>query len=227
MGDLLSRRRLMMLSKLKTVKYGYLYNWYVTQGTGNASITSSNDWGCATITSSDTLFNILGGRAYGGKLKDIGTTYWDSPNTGAENYGNFSLRANGSRESNGDFINIRSSANMWVNATYRWVVMSSSIVVNYASRQATEGNGIRLFRIATTPEQLQSDGSACAPYIGNDGLSYPTVKIGTYVWLACNLAETKYRGMTDITLVSDNTQWTNLTAGARCAYNNDINNVFI
>jgi uncharacterized protein (TIGR02145 family) len=218
---------LMSSAGLPIVKYGYLYNWYVTQGTGNASITSSDDWACATISSSDTLFNILGGGPYGGKLKDIGTTYWDSPNTGAENYGNFSLRANGTRESNGGFLNLRSSANIWADFNYRWTVMSSNILVNYANRQPTEGNGIRLFRAATVSEQLQADGSACAPYVGNDGLSYPTVKIGTQVWLACNLAETKYRWGTDITNVTDNAQWAGLTSGAMCAYDNDINNVFI
>jgi hypothetical protein len=99
----------------------------------------------------------------------------------------------------------------------------------YADATGAKGLGmaLRLVRPATVSEQLQADGSACAPYVGNDGLSYPTIKIGTQVWTAVNLAETKYRGGTNIPNVTNNATWAGLTSGAMCAYDNDINNVFI
>lgn len=82
------------------------------------------------------------------------------------------------------------------------------------------GMSIRLVRPATEAELLLVDGTSCTPYIGNDGKSYQTVKIGTQVWLAENLAETKYRNGDTIPTVTDNTTWAGLTTGAKCAYDN-------
>lgn len=86
------------------------------------------------------------------------------------------------------------------------------------------GYPIRLVRPATAEELLLSDGTACANYTGNDGKVYRTVKIGTQVWLADNLLESKYRDDSLIPIVEDNTTWANLTTGACCYYNNDSNN---
>jgi len=62
-------------------------------------------------------------------------------------------------------------------------------------------------------------------YTGNDGKVYRTICIGTQEWLACNLAETKYRNLDDIPEVTDNDDWVALTTGALCAYDNDWDNV--
>src|ERR1035437_2785206 len=53
-----------------------------------------------------------------------------------------------------------------------------------------------------------------------DGNEYKTIVIGTQTWMAENLRTTKYRAGTAIPNVTDNTAWTNLTAGAYCNYNN-------
>ena len=57
---------------------------------------------------------------------------------------------------------------------------------------------------------------------------YPTVVIGTQVWMAENLRTTKYRDGSNIPLVTDNTQWANnwnngnsLQQPMMCWYNND------
>ena len=63
--------------------YGKLYNWFaVTDPRGLAPagyhIPSKTEW--------ETLIDCLGGaNIAGGKLKEMGTTHWTSPNTGADN----------------------------------------------------------------------------------------------------------------------------------------------
>ncbi len=60
------------------------------------------------------------------------------------------------------------------------------------------------------------------------GNTYPTVTIGTQVWMSENLRTTKYRDGSNIPVVTDNTQWANnwnngnpLSQPMMCWYNND------
>ena len=57
-----------------------------------------------------------------------------------------------------------------------------------------------------------------------DGNIYRTVVIGTQVWMAENLKTTKYIDGTDIPNVTDISEWSTLTSGAYCWYNNDLSN---
>jgi uncharacterized protein (TIGR02145 family) len=57
-----------------------------------------------------------------------------------------------------------------------------------------------------------------------DGNVYNTVTIGTQVWMKENLKVTHYRNGDSIPLVTDNTAWMGLTAGAYCDYNNTPGN---
>ena len=54
-----------------------------------------------------------------------------------------------------------------------------------------------------------------------DGNIYPTVRIGSQLWMAENLKTTKYNDGTSIPNVTDNTAWAALTTGAYSWYNND------
>ncbi|PIS29553.1 MAG: hypothetical protein COT43_03570 [Candidatus Marinimicrobia bacterium CG08_land_8_20_14_0_20_45_22] len=58
-----------------------------------------------------------------------------------------------------------------------------------------------------------------------DGNVYQTVKIGNQWWMAENLKVTHYRNGEAIPNITDNTAWSNLSTGALCDYNNDVNNV--
>lgn len=57
-----------------------------------------------------------------------------------------------------------------------------------------------------------------------DGNGYDTVQIGIQKWLKQNLKVTKYRNGNIIENVTDNSQWSVLTTGAYCWYNNLIVN---
>ena len=58
-----------------------------------------------------------------------------------------------------------------------------------------------------------------------DGNVYQTVKIGNQWWMAENLKATHYRNGDDIPNEPGTDEWANLTVGARCAYDNNENNV--
>ena len=60
-----------------------------------------------------------------------------------------------------------------------------------------------------------------------DSNIYPTVKIGDQWWMAENLKVTRYRNGDDIPIVTDDTEWENLTTGAYCNYNNNSDNADI
>lgn len=199
-------------------------------GTGNA-ITSSNDWAVPNYTDlnynqTNSLFYYLGGAtAYSGKLKEIGLTYWDSPNTGATNELGFNARGGGYRiGADGSFLDIKktllihskfessSDSRQYAIAKY-----DLDAQINMSGGWSSKKNGcsIRLLYVGTgTPSN----------YVGNDGKVYRIVQIGTQWWLADNLAETLYRDGSTIPVVIDNTAWSALTTGARCVYDNNESN---
>ena len=65
-----------------------------------------------------------GGDVAGGKLKEIGTTHWQSPNKGATNETGFTALPGGYRKFNGSFDGVGSSGYWWSAtedcATFSW-----------------------------------------------------------------------------------------------------------
>ena len=60
-----------------------------------------------------------------------------------------------------------------------------------------------------------------------DGNVYHSVKIGTQTWMLENLRVTHYRNGDPIQHVTDETQWTSLTTGAYCNFENSSDNAAI
>ncbi|MBP7152303.1 MAG: fibrobacter succinogenes major paralogous domain-containing protein [Paludibacteraceae bacterium] len=89
--------------------YGALYKW--------ASIELNpcpEGWHVPSDDEWTTLTNYLGGHSVaGGKLKETGTTHWDSPNTDATNESGFTALPGGLRLRNGEFFNVRSEGIWW------------------------------------------------------------------------------------------------------------------
>jgi uncharacterized protein (TIGR02145 family) len=91
--------------------YGAIYNWFAVN-TGNLCPTGwhvPND-----DTEWITLENFLGGASpAGGKLKESGTTHWNSPNTGATNETGFTALPGGYRHSDGTFSDMENTGYWW------------------------------------------------------------------------------------------------------------------
>jgi uncharacterized protein (TIGR02145 family) len=91
--------------------YGRLYNWY---GVADSRNIAPAGWHVASDAEWQTLVDYLGGSAVaGGKLKEVGTTHWNPPNTGATNESGFSALPGGYRSSNGYFYDMGSYAYFW------------------------------------------------------------------------------------------------------------------
>ena len=81
-------------------KYGALYNWY----TVNTKKLCPNGWHVPTDAEWTILTTYLGGESVaGGKLKETGTSHWESPNTGATNKSGFTALPGGFRNHDGTF----------------------------------------------------------------------------------------------------------------------------
>jgi uncharacterized protein (TIGR02145 family) len=236
----MSRRNMMAGKKAKEVKYGKLYNAHAALATGDNSVISlamSNaGWGIPTGSQITTVANHIGGYATGGgKLKEAGVVYWNIPNAGATNEFHFSMRGAGAREeSGGSFGGLTTVGAFWTTypgsagATYGIAFYSDAQNFGFVEYYNRRGLSIRPVRSATMQEQMNiPDGGPTIPFIGNDGVQYPTVRIGTQVWLACNLAETKFRDGSDIPNVTNNATWAGLNTGATCDINNNIIYTFI
>jgi len=89
----------------KNAKYGKLYNWYAVSKTtnGNKNICPTG-WHVPTDAEWMVLTDNLGGDSIaGGKMKEVGTTNWYSPNTDATNMSLFTGLPGGYRYSYGDY----------------------------------------------------------------------------------------------------------------------------
>lgn len=210
------------------IALGYLYNWW--SATDARNITASG-WHLPSIGELSTLITYVGGESIaGGHLKEASLTYWDTPNTGADNSSLFNARGSGVRYA-GNYNYIKNSSSFWsstesTDPLYAWEIrLNSSTATCYAGIYTgyykNSGFSIRILKNSTSLTNGQA-----GTYTGNDGKVYPTICIGTQEWISCNLAETKYRDGSSIPTVADASAWSALSSGAKCAYNNDESNVF-
>jgi len=179
-------------------------------------------WHVPTLSEYGTLISTLSSPAFDtGKLKEIGFTYWDSPNLGAGNISGFSARGTGSRDSSGSFQDLKHTFNMWTSTIYASdnnyhesiQLYYDSLSQNIQPAHSNKGLSVRLIKDDTI------DNGSVTDYDGN---IYPTVTIGTQVWMKENLKVEHYIDGTIIPNITDNTAWSIDTSGALCYYNNNI-----
>lgn len=92
--------------------YGKLYNWYAVNDSRGIA---PEGWHIPTDFEWTTLSNCLGGFSEaGGPMKEIGTTHWTTPNTGATNFSGFIGLPGGYRDfGDGTFIDIGDRGVWW------------------------------------------------------------------------------------------------------------------
>ena len=91
--------------------YGKLYNWYAVNDSRGLA---PEGWHVPTDFEWTTTADCLGGDTVaGGLMKEIGTTHWNTPNTGASNLSGFTGLPGGFRDSDGTFNEIGDYGNWW------------------------------------------------------------------------------------------------------------------
>jgi uncharacterized protein (TIGR02145 family) len=102
--------------------YGLLYSSHTVNGSKNICPTG---WHVPTESEWNGLITYLDGtEAAGGHMKETGTTYWFSPNTGADNSIGFSARGGGYYTNT--FYNLRYSSRWWADNTLKYYQLSYS-----------------------------------------------------------------------------------------------------
>ena len=90
--------------------YGGLYNWFAVSTGKLCPI----DWHVPSDAEWTDFTDFMAGEIVaGGRLKEIGTAHWLTPNTGATNEKGFTALPGGSRDNNGNFNNIGQDGNWW------------------------------------------------------------------------------------------------------------------
>jgi uncharacterized protein (TIGR02145 family) len=123
--------------------YGALYNWYAV----NTNKLAPTGWHVPIDEEWTTLTNYLGGvDVAGGKLKEVGTTHWQSPNTGATNETSFTALPGGYRDNN--YTDIKNISGFWSSTIYpQWNaaldrIFIYSITSVYIGNPRSRANGL-------------------------------------------------------------------------------------
>jgi uncharacterized protein (TIGR02145 family) len=129
--------------------YGKLYNWYAVN-TGNLCPTgyhvpSNDEW--------TTLTTYLNGTSVaGGKLKEVGTVHWDSPNNGATDEFGFTALPGGLRSLNAKWFYIRTIGYWWTStaasSSYSRLIrmFNTSTGINFYTYQPRYGLSVRCLK---------------------------------------------------------------------------------
>ena len=187
--------------------YGKLYNWYALNDLRGIA---PDGYHVPTDIEWNTLIDYLGGGVVaGGVMKKSGTTYWNSPNTDAVNSSGFTALPGGYRAPSGYSDDINEFANFW---------SLSEIDIDHASQYTLH------YTVGSIVDQsLNKQGGLSVRLVKGEAISTecPDITIGSQTWTGCNLSIATYANGEIIPQVQDPTEWSNLTTGAWCYYDND------
>lgn len=135
--------------------YGVLYNWTAAMANSSSSSTANpsgiqgacpTGWHLPSDAEWTQLTTYVGTSDTGGRLKEIGTTHWTSPNTGATNETGFTALPGGYRLGNGTFGNVGQNGDWWsateLNATYAWLRYISNYLSSVSRSNSSKELGV-------------------------------------------------------------------------------------
>jgi uncharacterized protein (TIGR02145 family) len=102
-------------NQMNNAKYGKLYNWFAVSPTtnGNKNVCPTG-WHVPTDAEWTVLTDYLGGESVaGGKMKEVGTASWNSPNTDATNTSLFTGLPGGGRYGLGNYYYFGDGGHWW------------------------------------------------------------------------------------------------------------------
>ena len=107
---------------------------------------ANSNYDCALNADFTALSTALGGNTVsGGKMKELGVSHWNSPNTGADNSSGFTaLPGGGKYLSNGACADIGAIGYYWTYDDFVAYMQSSSAVLSFLSNYATKKAGFSL-----------------------------------------------------------------------------------
>jgi hypothetical protein len=203
-------------SSMPAVNRGLLYNSYVQKDPRGIF---PSPWRLPTRAEINSYIAAYGGGSFaGGHLKETGFTYWNTPNTGADNSTKYNGRAAGFRGPGGSYP-LPGEETYYLTSTlydalryHCWVVLynQAGMTVDYP----TGVNYGVIFR-PVNPATTLTNGQT-GVYIGNNGRIYRTICFNGLEHLADDLAETLYNDGSAIPLVTNGPLWWGLTSGAYC-----------
>jgi uncharacterized protein (TIGR02145 family) len=119
--------------------YGKIYNGYaITDPRGLAPV----GWQIPSISDWQTLYYGVGdGQTAAAALKEVGTTYWNSPNTGATNSSRFSARGGGAGYPN-NFFSLKTQGYWWSTTVYSTIYLTSIIISNNSTSISETGTSL-------------------------------------------------------------------------------------
>jgi uncharacterized protein (TIGR02145 family) len=221
------------LNITKSIKYGFLYNFYAV----DTDKLAPTGWHVASDEEIKTLEMSLGMS----EAEADGTGYRGT-NEGSKLAGNAALWNNGNLENDSEFGSSGFTALpggrrgfdgsfQYIGRYGNWWSATEYSLVN-AYRRLLYYDDERLYRDYTNKNWgfsircLKDDSTDPGTVTDINGNTYNTIKIGNQVWMTENLTVTQYNDGTAISELTDATEWSNDTDGARCAYNNSYDNVF-
>lgn len=140
--------------------YGALYNEYAVN-TGRLCpigwhVPNDNEWYILLLTLDNTArfySGHLSALKAGGKLKEVGTTHWLSPNAGANNESGFTGLPGGSRDPDGEFHGLQETGVWWSSYEDRVLYTSGIILLSFSEEvwylqraSETSGQSVRCIR---------------------------------------------------------------------------------
>jgi uncharacterized protein (TIGR02145 family) len=201
--------------------YGALYNWYAID-TGKLA---PKGWHVPTNEEWAILAQYLGGdNVAGGKMKEKGTVYWFSPNSGATNLSGFTALPGSCRNYDGlSFYEVGDGGYFWSSTEFdvsnAWVrcVNCDSTSLKSFNNYKSYGRSVRCVKDSPNTNPIPTTGTV----VDVDGNVYKTVKIGNQTWMAENLKTTRLNDGQIIPYTPDKLDWASLRTPGYCWPNNN------